>query len=65
VSLSNHIKNGFPFNHLENNILTYGQTKLLFLFGETVGNAKIRDYEEMKAHNVGLELMKIEVTLVS
>jgi Fic family protein len=30
------------------------------MFGETVGNAKIRDYEEMKAHNVGLELMKSE-----
>jgi Fic family protein len=47
-------------NHLEGNTLTYGQTKLLFMFGETVGSAKIRDYEEMKAHNVGLELMKAE-----
>jgi Fic family protein len=49
-------------NHLEGNTLTYGQTKLLFLFGETAGNAKIRDYEEMKAHNVGLEMMKIEAS---
>jgi Fic family protein len=47
-------------NHLEGNTLTYGQTKLLFLFGETTGNAKMRDYEEMKAHAVGLELMKQE-----
>ena len=47
-------------NHIEGNTLTYGQTKLLFMFGETVGNAKIRDYEEMKAHNVGLEIMKSE-----
>jgi len=45
-------------NHLEGNTLTYGQTKLLLLFGDTIGNASIRDYEEMKAHNVGLELMK-------
>ena len=45
-------------NHLEGNTLTYGQTKLLLLFGDTIGNASIQDYEEMKAHNVGLELMK-------
>ena len=46
-------------NHLEGNTLTYGQTKLLLLFGDTIGNASMQDYEEMKAHNVGLELMKI------
>jgi len=45
-------------NHLEGNTLTYGQTKLLLLFGDTIGNAPMQDYEEMKAHNVGLELMK-------
>ena len=42
-------------NHLEGNTLTYGQTKLLLMFGETSGNASLKDYEEMKAHNVGLE----------
>ena len=47
-------------NNLEGNTLTYGQTKLLLLFGDTVGNASIQDYEEMKAHNVGLELVKVE-----
>jgi Fic family protein len=46
-------------NHLEGNTLTYGQTKLLLLFGDTIGNASIQDYEEMKAHNVGVELMKM------
>lgn len=45
-------------NHIEGNTLTYGQTKLLFMFGETSGNASLKDYEEMKAHNVGLEMMK-------
>ncbi|MBP1629509.1 MAG: ibpA [Bacteroidetes bacterium] len=45
-------------NHIEGNTLTYGQTKLLLLFGETTGNAALRDYEEMKAHNVGLEMIK-------
>ena len=47
-------------NHLEGNTLTYGQTKLLLMFGETSGNASLKDYEEMQAHNVGLEMMKVE-----
>jgi Fic family protein len=47
-------------NHLEGNTLTYGQTKLLLLFGRVEGEALMRDYEEMKAHNVGLEMMKRE-----
>jgi Fic family protein len=47
-------------NRIEGNTLTYGQTKLLFMFGETSGDAKLRDYEEMKAHNVGLEMIKRE-----
>jgi Fic family protein len=50
----------FNSNHLEGNTLTYGQTKLLLIFGDTTGDAKLRDYEEMKAHNVGLELIKRE-----
>ncbi|MDR2731983.1 MAG: Fic family protein [Fibromonadaceae bacterium] len=47
-------------NHLEGNTLTYGQTKLLLLFGRVEGKGLMRDFEEMKAHNVGLEMMKIE-----
>lgn len=47
----------FNSNHLEGNTLTYGQTQLLLMFGETSGSAPLKDYEEMKAHNVGLELM--------
>lgn len=46
-------------NHIEGNTLTYGQTELLFMFGETSGNASLKDYEEMRAHNVGLEMMKV------
>lgn len=45
-------------NHIEGNTLTYGQTKLLLMFDETSGSASLKDYEEMKAHNVGLEIMK-------
>ena len=47
-------------NHIDGNTLTYGQTQLLLIFGKTSGNAKFRDYEEMKAHNAGLEYMKSE-----
>ena len=47
-------------NHLEGNTLTYGQTKLLLLFGRVEGRGLMRDFEEMKAHNVGLEIMKRE-----
>jgi Fic family protein len=50
----------FNSNHLEGNTLTYGQTKLLLLFGKIKGDALFRDCEEMKAHNVGLETMKVE-----
>lgn len=50
----------FNSNHLEGNTLTYGQTQLLFMFGETAGSAPLKDYEEMKAHNVGLEMMRQE-----
>ena len=45
-------------NHIEGNTLTYGQTKLLLMFDETSGSASLKDYEEMKAHNVGLEMIK-------
>jgi Fic family protein len=43
-------------NHLEGNTLTYGQTKLLLLFGRVEGEALMRDLEEMKASNVGLQM---------
>ena len=44
-------------NHIEGNTLTYGQTELLLLFGRVVGEAKMKDLEEMKAHNVCLKMM--------
>ena len=47
-------------NHIEGNTLTYGQTELLLLFGKVVGEADFRDCEEMKASNVGLQMMLIE-----
>ena len=48
----------FNSNHIEGNTLTYGQTELLLLFGKVVGEAEMKDLEEMKASNVGLKMMR-------
>lgn len=42
-------------NHIEGNTLTYGQTEILLLFGKIVGEADVRDVQEMTASNVGLK----------
>lgn len=42
-------------NHIEGNTLTYGETELLLLHDQTTGNHSLREYVEMKAHNVGVE----------
>lgn len=47
-------------NHIEGNTLTYGQTELLLIFGKVVDEANMKDLEEMKAHNVGLKMMRTE-----
>ena len=40
-------------NHIEGNTLTYGQTEILLLFGKVIGEADVRDVQEMTASNVG------------
>ncbi|RAJ87515.1 Fic family protein [Chitinophaga dinghuensis] len=45
-------------NHIEGNTLTYGETKLLLIFDKTSGNHDLREYEEMKAHDVAFEIIK-------
>lgn len=45
-------------NHIEGNTLTYGETKLLLLFDKTTGNHDLREYEEMKAHDVAFDMIK-------
>ena len=47
----------FNSNHMEGNTLTYGQTEVLLLFGKVIGEAKMKDLEEMKAHNIGLKMV--------
>lgn len=45
-------------NHLEGNTLTYGETELLLIFDRTTGNHELREYEEMKGHDVAYEMIK-------
>ncbi len=45
-------------NHLEGNTLTYSETKLLLLFGETLGNHTKRELDEMEAHDVAWRLVE-------
>lgn len=47
-------------NHIEGNTLTYGETELLLLFDQTKGDHELREYEEMKSHDVGLKMMHEE-----
>ena len=42
-------------NHIEGNTLTYHETELLLIHGRTAGGHPLRDYEEMKAHNVAID----------
>jgi Fic family protein len=48
----------FNSNHLEGNTLTYGETELLLIFDDTKGNHTLREYEEMKAHDVAYLLVE-------
>ena len=42
-------------NHIEGNTLTYQETELLLIHGRTAGGHPMRDYEEMKAHDVAID----------
>jgi Fic family protein len=44
-------------NHMEGNTLTYSETELLLIFDDTKGNHTLREYEEMKAHDVAYQLI--------
>lgn len=50
-------------NHIEGNTLTYGQTEILLLFGKVIGEANVRDVEQMTASNVGLKMMTEEAAI--
>ena len=50
-------------NHIEGNTLTYGQTEILLLFGKVIGEADVKDVQEMTASNVGLRMMAEEAAV--
>ena len=45
-------------NHIEGNTLTYGETELLLIEGKETGIHPQRDYMEMKAHDVAINMVK-------
>lgn len=51
------------YHHIEGNTLTYGQTEILLLFGKVIGEADVRDVQEMAASNVGLRMMTEEAAI--
>ena len=44
-------------NHIEGNTLTYGQTELLLMFGKVSGEGNLKDFVDMKASQVGVEMV--------
>ena len=51
-------------NHIEGNTLTYGQTEILLLFGKVIGEADVKDVQDMTASNVALKMMREETAFV-
>jgi Fic family protein len=48
----------FNSNHIEGNTLTYGQTELLLLFGKVSGEGDLKEFVDMKASQVTVEMVK-------
>ena len=42
-------------NAIEGNTLTYQETALLLIFGQTKGSHQIREYDEMRGHDMAIE----------
>lgn len=51
------LERSYHSNHIEGSTLTYGETKLLLLFGKTSGNHEKREFDEMEAHDVAVKLV--------
>jgi len=45
-------------NHIEGNTLTYGETATLLIHDQAVGNHDLRNYVEMKAHDLAIEHLR-------
>lgn len=55
------VEYNYNSNHIEGNTLTYGQTELLLMFGAVSGEGHLQDFTEMKASQVGLEMVSQEL----
>lgn len=53
----------FNSNYIEGNTLTYAQTVLLLLLGKVSGEGDLKDFADMKASQVGFEMMRDIVKL--
>ncbi len=45
-------------NHIEGNTLTYGETMLLLIKGQTIQEHNIREFDEMRAHDLVIEKVR-------
>lgn len=45
-------------NHIEGNTLTYGETILLLINGDTKGQHEVREFDEMRGHDIALKLIQ-------
>ncbi|MCQ2325619.1 MAG: Fic family protein [Paludibacteraceae bacterium] len=54
------VEYNYNSNHIEGNTLTYGQTEILLLFGKVSGEGNLKDFNDMKASDVGLKMMVSE-----
>lgn len=54
------VEYNYNSNHIEGNTLTYGQTELLLLFGRVSGNGHLKDFNDMKASEVSVQMMQEE-----
>lgn len=54
------VEYNYNSNHLEGNTLTYGQTELLLLFGKVSGEGHLKDFNDMKASEVSVKMMREE-----
>ena len=60
LSMKFSVEYNYNSNHMEGNTLTYGQTELLLLFGKVSGEGDLKDFNDMKASEVSVQMMREE-----
>lgn len=56
------VEYNYNSNHIEGNTLTYGQTELLLFFGKVSGEGNLRDFVEMKASALSVQMLEEELS---